>query len=61
MPAMGMAGRQVAVRLSAIGNGVYEGSVTLPASGTWQVAVVARKGGQVLATHQLSVDAAGGM
>ncbi len=61
MPAMGMAGRQVAVRLSAIGNGVYEGSVTLPASGTWQVAVVARKGDQVLGTHQLSVDAAGSL
>ena len=61
MPAMGMAGRQVAVRLSATGNGVYQGSVTLPASGIWQVAVVARKAGQVLATHQLSVAAGGGM
>ena len=61
MPSMGMAGEQVSVQLSPAGNGTYQGSVTLSGSGTWQVAVVARKAGQVLATHQLSVDAAGGM
>jgi Cu(I)/Ag(I) efflux system membrane fusion protein/cobalt-zinc-cadmium efflux system membrane fusion protein len=61
MPAMGMAGKQVPVQLTATGNGAYQGSVTLTGGGTWQVAVVARKGNQVLATHQLSVDAAGGL
>ena len=61
MPAMGMAGKQVSVQLSPAGNGAYQGSVTLTGSGTWQVAVVARKGDQVLVTHQLSVDATGGM
>ena len=61
MPAMGMAGRQVSVQLTPAGNGAYQGSVTLPGGGTWQVAVVARQGSQVLATHQLSVDAAGGL
>ena len=61
MPAMGMAGRQVSVQLIATGNGLYQGAVTLPGGGTWQVAVVARKGDQVVATQQLSVDAAGGL
>ncbi|MHB1826253.1 MAG: FixH family protein [Steroidobacteraceae bacterium] len=61
MPAMGMAGKQVSVQLTASGNGVYQGAVTLPGGGTWQVAVVARKGDQVLGTHQLSVDAAGSL
>ena len=61
MPAMGMAGKHVSVQLSPAGNGAYQGSVTLTGGGTWQVAVVARKGDHVLATHQLSVDAAGGM
>ena len=61
MPAMGMAGKQVSVQLTPAGNGVYQGTVTLPGGGTWQVAVVARKGDQVVATHQLSVDAAGGL
>ena len=60
MPSMGMAGKQVAVQLSPAGNGTYQGSVTLTGGGTWQAAVVARKGSQVLATQQLSVDAAGG-
>ena len=60
MPAMGMAGKQVSVQLTATGNGVYQGAAMLPGGGTWQVAVVARKGDRVLATHPLSVDAAGG-
>ena len=61
MPSMGMASKQVAVQLSSAGDGVYQGAVTLTGSGTWQVAVVARKGDQVLAARQLSVDAVGGM
>ena len=61
MPAMGMAGRQISVQLTASGNGGYQGAVMLPGGGTWRIAVVARKGDQVLATHLLSVDAAGGL
>ncbi len=61
MPAMGMAGKQVSVQLTPTGSGAYQGSVTLTGGGTWQVALVARKGDQVLATHQFSVDAAGGL
>jgi Cu(I)/Ag(I) efflux system membrane fusion protein/cobalt-zinc-cadmium efflux system membrane fusion protein len=60
MPAMGMAGKQVSVRLTPAGSGAYQGSVTLTGRGAWQAAVVARKGNQVLATQQPSVDAAGG-
>ena len=61
MPAMGMAGKQVSVQLSRTGNGAYGGSVTLTKGGTWQVEIVARKGEHVLATHELSVDTAGGL
>ena len=59
MPAMGMAGRQVSVQLMPAGSGAYQGDVTLPSGGTWQVLVVARKGDQVVATHRLSVDTTG--
>ncbi len=59
MPAMGMAGKRVSVQLTPDGNGVYQGSVILKGGGTWQAAVVVRKGEQILATHQLSVNAAG--
>ncbi|HET9108466.1 MAG TPA: FixH family protein [Steroidobacteraceae bacterium] len=59
MPAMGMAGKRVSVQLTPAGNGAYRGAVTLTGGGTWQVAVVARKEGRVLAAHQLSVDVAG--
>ena len=61
MPAMGMAGKHVSLQLTAIGNGAYQGAVTLSSGGTWQVAIVARKGNQILATQQLSLDAAGGL
>ena len=61
MPAMGMTGKRVSVQLTPAGNGAYQGSVSLTGGGTWQVAVVARKGGRVLAAHQLSVDAAGSL
>lgn len=61
MPAMGMAAMRVSSPLSDKGGGLYEGSAQLTSGGTWQVAVVARKNAQVIASKQLSVDATGGM
>ena len=61
MPAMGMAAMRLPVTLTDRGNGVYEGSGQLESVGTWQVSIVAKKNGQVVASQQLSVNATGGM
>jgi RND family efflux transporter MFP subunit len=61
MPAMGMAAMRTSVALSDKGNGQYEGSGDLGSGGTWQVTIVAKKSGQVIASKQLSVNATGGM
>lgn len=61
MPAMGMAGMRVPVNLSDRGNGLYVGSAVLGSGGTWEVTIVAKKRGQLIASQQLSVSAAGGM
>src|SRR5712692_2521535 len=61
MPAMGMAAMRTQVTLTEKGNGVYEGTGQLDSGGTWQVAVVAKKNGQIVASKQLSVNATGGM
>lgn len=61
MPVMGMAARRLAVTLGGQGNGLYQGSGQLESGGTWQVTIVAKQGGQVIATRQLSVNATGGM
>jgi Cu(I)/Ag(I) efflux system membrane fusion protein/cobalt-zinc-cadmium efflux system membrane fusion protein len=61
MPAMGMAAMRIPVTLSDKGNGLYEGSGQVESGGTWQVTIVAKKNGQLIATKQLSVNAAGGM
>jgi RND family efflux transporter MFP subunit len=61
MPAMGMASMRIPVTLSYKGNGLYEGSGQLDSGGTWQVAILAKKNGQPIATKQLSVNATGGM
>src|SRR6267378_3632767 len=61
MPAMGMAAMRTPVTLSDKGNGLYKGSAQLDSGGTWQVAVVAKKNGQTVASKQLSVNATGGM
>lgn len=61
MPAMGMAGQRVHAVLNPSGSGVYEGTVTLPASGAWQVTIVAQRDGRVIASRQLSLETAGGM
>src|SRR5260370_4439909 len=61
MPAMGMAAMRVPIALSDRGNGLYEGSGQLDSGGTWQVTILAKKNGQLIATKQLSVNATGGM
>jgi RND family efflux transporter MFP subunit len=61
MPAMGMAAMRTPITLSDKGNGLYEGSGQLDSGGTWQVTILAKKNGQLIATKQLSVNATGGM
>jgi RND family efflux transporter MFP subunit len=61
MPAMGMAAMRTSVRLSDRGNGLYEGSGQLETGGTWQVTILAKKNGQVIASKQVNVNATGGM
>src|SRR5882672_2838303 len=61
MPAMGMASMRTPVTLSDKGNGLYEGSGQLDSGGTWQVTILAKKNGQLIASKQLSVNATGGM
>ena len=61
MQAMGMSAMKVNVDLSDKGNGLYEGKGDLGSGGTWQVSIVARQYGAVIATKQLSVNATGGM
>jgi hypothetical protein len=61
MPAMGMAAIRTQVPLTEKGNGLYEGSGQLGSGGTWQVTILAKKNGQIVASKQLSVNATGGM
>ena len=61
MPAMGMSAMQSVIALTGKGGGYYEGSGKLQSGGTWQVTVFAQKGGQTVASKQLSVNAEGGM
>ena len=61
MPAMGMAAEHAAAAFADKGNGLYEGSVQLSSGGTWQVTVTVQRGGQALATKQISLTATGGM
>ena len=61
MPAMGMAAMRTSVTLTGKSNGLYEGSGQLESGGTWQVTIVAKKSGQVIASKQLNVNATGGM
>jgi RND family efflux transporter MFP subunit len=60
MPAMGMAAMRTQVSLTEKGNGLYAGAGQLESRGTWQVTIVAKKNGQIVASKQLSVNATGG-
>ncbi|HEV3074832.1 MAG TPA: efflux RND transporter periplasmic adaptor subunit [Thermoanaerobaculia bacterium] len=61
MPAMGMAAMKTVVAAGEKGAGIYEGKGELASGGTWQVTVLARLHGQVVARRQLSLSATGGM
>ena len=61
MPAMGMAAMRDVATLADKGTGLYEGPLHLQTGGTWQVTVTVQRGGQTIATKQLSVSATGGM
>ena len=61
MPAMGMAAMNTTSKLTEKGRGMYEGAGSLGSGGTWQVTITVQKNGQIIATKQLSVNAAGGM
>jgi Cu(I)/Ag(I) efflux system membrane fusion protein/cobalt-zinc-cadmium efflux system membrane fusion protein len=59
MPAMGMAAMRTVATLSDKGGGMYEGPGQVQMGGTWQVTVLATKGGQTLVQKQLDVSAEG--
>jgi RND family efflux transporter MFP subunit len=61
MPAMGMGAMNTTSRLNEKGSGRYEGTGSLGSGGTWQLTITAQKGGQIIATKQMSVNATGGM
>jgi RND family efflux transporter MFP subunit len=61
MPAMGMAAMRDVATLTDKGKGLYEGPVQLQNGGTWQVTVTVQRGGQTIATKQVSISATGGM
>jgi RND family efflux transporter MFP subunit len=61
MPAMGMAAMNMSAHLTEKGGGIYEGTGDLGSGGTWQVTVVAKKNGMVLATKQVHLNSTGGM
>jgi Cu(I)/Ag(I) efflux system membrane fusion protein/cobalt-zinc-cadmium efflux system membrane fusion protein len=61
MPAMGMAAMRDVATLADKGSGTYEGPLQLQTAGTWQVTVTVQRGGQTIATKQLTVSATGGM
>lgn len=61
MPAMGMAAIKKTTSLSDRGDGTYEGPLDLPSGGSYQVTIVATRGGQTIATKQLAVNTTGVM
>jgi RND family efflux transporter MFP subunit len=61
MPAMGMAAIKKVATLADKGDGTYEGSLDLPSGGSYQVTVIARHNGQLVASRELTVNATGGM
>ncbi|MGC2184632.1 MAG: FixH family protein, partial [Terriglobales bacterium] len=61
MPAMGMAAVRTVTTLHEREDGVYEGTLNLQTGGTWQVTIMSKRGGETIASKQLSVSVAGGM
>lgn len=61
MPEMGMGAMRTQVSFTEKGNGLYEGAGQLDSGGTWQVTILAKRNGQIVASKQLTVNATGGM
>ena len=61
MPAMGMAAMRVVATLSDKGSGNYEGPADLGSGGAWQVTILARQNGHIIAQKKLTINAEGGM
>lgn len=61
MPSMGMSAMRAQFTLAGKGSGIYEGQGKLPSGGNWQVTIVARVGGKVIASKELNVSANGGI
>jgi hypothetical protein len=61
MPAMGMAALRAQASATDQGNGIYLGNIDLQSGGTWQMTIVATKGGQTIATQQSDVPVSGPM
>jgi Cu(I)/Ag(I) efflux system membrane fusion protein/cobalt-zinc-cadmium efflux system membrane fusion protein len=61
MPEMGMAAMHTNTKLTEKNGGLYENTSELPCGGTWQVTVVVKQHGQLVATKKLSVNTKGGM
>ncbi len=61
MPEMGMAAVHSTATLTDKGNGLYEGPASLSSGGSGEMIIMARKNGQIIATKQLHMNAAGGM
>jgi hypothetical protein len=56
-----MAAMNESTTLNDKSSGVYEGKGQLPCGGTWQVTILARTHGQIVAMKKFSVNASGGM
>jgi hypothetical protein len=56
-----MAAMRDVATLADKGSGTYEGPLQLQTAGAWQVTVTVQRGGQTIATKQLTVSATGGM
>jgi RND family efflux transporter MFP subunit len=61
MPAMGMPAMRIEAKATPTENGVYAATVKLQSGGTWNVTVMASRGGKQIASRQLSISATGGM
>jgi hypothetical protein len=57
MPTMGMAAMRIEATLTPSSAGEYQGEIQVPTPGTWQVSVTAEKGGAVLGSQQMNLNA----
>ncbi|MBI4478850.1 MAG: efflux RND transporter periplasmic adaptor subunit [Acidobacteria bacterium] len=57
MPTMGMAAMRTEALLTPARAGEYQGAIQVPTPGTWQVTITAEKGGAVLGSQQMNLNA----